>query len=148
MNRLQSKLQYEAKQLELRKMVEVEARKLQDVFDSKTLLLSELNELAKKKAKLLVTIQNLEVKIKENNEALTNEITTQTEFIEKSHLRNRQERQQLEDKRIDFNQEIIDTRNRLENELKRRITETETVKQELDKGVKHLEEKRTVLTIR
>lgn len=92
MSKLLDKIKYESKVLELRGMVEGEAKKLQDILDSKALYLGELSVLAERKSKLLRQLNGLEAQIREADAALSQTIDRKAQFINSAKVELAKER--------------------------------------------------------
>lgn len=70
MGKIEKQLEYESKQKELSKMVQDEAKKLQDVIDAKEMAALEVRELSAKKVQLSAVLLNLDDEIKTTKEFL------------------------------------------------------------------------------
>ena len=95
MNKLQNQIQYTKKVEELAKKVNEEAKKLQDIEDSKIIALTDLQTLIQRKDNLNKVIKNLEDKIKEKQGELGQTIDKKTKFIETAKAELLKERKNL-----------------------------------------------------
>lgn len=81
MNKLASKIAYDKKVGELNKLVQIEAKKLQDVVDQKISIERDIQGLVQRKGSLKKAIDELERWIAEKNQSLTGLIKTEQHFI-------------------------------------------------------------------
>lgn len=95
MTRLSVHLAYEAKTAELRGLVELEAKKLQDVIEERDSCLREVRTLADRKDSLMRQLGNLEKSIQEAEQALTQTIDQKTKFVDTAKVELQKEKKSL-----------------------------------------------------
>ena len=105
-NRLQNKLQYEAKAAELRKLTEIEAKKLQDVLDEGITAKNALSEQVERKARLNREITDLNEKIRKATEEVGNVSEQLTTLLGKASKEFKEEREKLGQLRKEIQEEL------------------------------------------
>lgn len=105
-NKLQDKLQYEAKAAELRKITEIEAKKLQDVLDEGITAKNALNEQVERKARLNREITDLNEKIGKATEEVGRVSEQLTTLLGKAGKEFKEEREKLEQLRKEIQTEL------------------------------------------
>lgn len=142
MSRLSVKLEYEKKAAELRKLISVEAIKLQDVVDQKIFALSEINALSSRKTALLGVLAGLEAKIKEKKEELNQLIERELSFVSSIKTETDSKKKKLNDtdKLLEEKNKDLETLTKLSLELNKFIEKEGDIRTQYLKQKEKLEE--------
>ena len=157
MSKLSSHLKYEAKAKELRKLVDIEALKLQKAVEAKDSALLEVNSLKEKKTLLSNTINNLEIKIKEKQDNLNQLMERENGFLHSTKMELDKEKEALSEvkEKLEEYRKKIEELSKISVELNGFVKKTENIRvlyqkqQEdlnfIEKRHKELEERAEIL---
>lgn len=142
MSRLSVKLEYEKKAAELRKLISVEAIRLQNVVDQKISALSEINALASRKTDLLGVLASLETKIKEKKDELNQLIERELSFVSSIKIETDSKKKKLNDtdKLLEEKNKDLETLTKLSLELNKFIEKEGDIRIQYLKHKEKLEE--------
>lgn len=135
MSRLSLQVSYDNKINELRKLIEVEAQKLQKTIEAKDSALLELNKLREHKTTLNRVLVDLEKQIKEKQENLNQIIEKESNFLSSIKKETEKERKTLTETQINLEKvnEELDLLTKLSLELEK------FVKKEGDVRIQYLD---------
>ena len=140
MTRLSVYLAAQKKTAEIRTMIETEARKLQDAIEAKDNSLREVASLAERKRLLNKTLNDLEVKIKEKEEAFKQINDKKNDFLSSVKQETIREKKALRETQKILSQTTV----QLENLLALSRELEGFIKKHSDTRIKYLEESRVV----
>lgn len=142
-SRLQNRLQYDAKAAELRSLIETEAKKLQNITESKDIALRELKELTEKKTTLNHQIAVLESKNKEAEDHLAGMVEKENKTIDSLKAEWKKERARLEE-----NQNLLISANKKLEALSGVVGEIEDfIQKESNARERYLEQHRKLVEV-